>query len=375
MYAGHNCTNYVAWRLISAGVERPATHPGRAADWAANAVADGYLVDDVAEVGAVAQWESRAGGYGEDGHVAYVERINDDGTIVVSEDYWGGGSQRGPLTYRIVNPSSVSNFIHYSRPTDWLRTSSLSAGLWSTRVMGIDIEPDAIAAFTVGGSGAELFYTQDGMLREASDGPTGWTTTSTGVRSTATSLSVVSMDGVRPYVMSVDDGALLMSVRTEVGWQRMSTGFAIRGNVSAVDLGGLFPTVYLSQDGLLWELWGDDRGWHSRSTGIEAWGPISAVVDQTGWPQVFNVRNGFLFRSWQDAAGWHTESTGVQTAGKISAISTARGVELALVELDTVFRITTDGETWSFTDTGVDGGSALTMVDLGGDAPLVVQVG
>lgn len=375
MYAGHNCTNYVAWRLISAGVQRPATHPGRAADWAANALADGYLVDEVPEVGAVAQWESFAGGYGDDGHVAYVERVNDDGTILVSEDYWGGGSQLGPLTYRIVNPSSVSNFIHYLQPTDWLRTSSAAAGAWTSRVAGLDIHPGAIAAFAGDGSSAELFYTEDGMLHEATNGPTGWTTTSTGVRSSSTTLSIVSMDGVRPYVMSVDDGALLMSVRTESGWQRMSTGFAIRGNVAAVDLGGLFPTVYLAQDGLLWELWGDDQGWHSRSTGVEAWGHISAVVDEGGWPVVFNVRNGFLFRSWQDQAGWHTESTGIETSGKVSAVSTAHGVVLALVDLDTVFLISTDGESWSLTDTGLDGGTAITTLDLGGEAPLLMQVG
>lgn len=375
MYPGHNCTNYVAWRLISAGVERPATHPGKAADWAANAVADGYLVDDVPEVGAVAQWESFASGYGEAGHLAYVERLNEDGTILVSEDYWGNGSQVGPLTYRIVDPASVSNFIHYFRSTDWLRTSSASAGTWNTRVAGLDLEPDALAAFSISGSGVELFYTEEGMLWQAAEGATGWTATNTGVRSTSTTLSVTSMDGVRPYVMSVDDGALLMSVRTEMGWQRMSTGFAIRGNISAVDLGGLFPTVYLAQDGGLWELWGDNEGWHSRSTGVEAWGAISAVVNAAGWPEVFNVRNGFLFRSWQDADGWHSESTGVEATGKISALRTVRGVEVALIELDSVFRITTDGQSWSFTDTGLDGGTQIATVDLGGEAPFVVQVG
>lgn len=375
MYAGHNCTNYVAWRLISAGVERPSVHPGAAADWAANAQAAGYLVDDVPSVGAVAQWEAFAGGYGEKGHVAYVERVNDDGTILVSEDYWGGGSQVGPLTYRVLDPATVSHFIHYLEPTDWLRTASLTDSAWVSSMTGLDIEPDAMTAFAGPSGTAELFYTQDGMLRRASDGSTGWTIASTGVRSSATTLSVVTMDGVRPYVMSVDDGALLMSVRTEMGWQRMPTGFAIRGDVSAVDLGGLFPTVYLSQDGGLWELWGDEAGWHSRPTGVEVWGAISAIVDADGYPVVFNVRNGFLFRSWQDPTGWHTESTGIEATGRVSATQTAHGPDIVLVEDEAVFRITTDGTTWSVADTGLDAGTSVTTVDLGGAAPLVVQVG
>lgn len=375
MYGGHNCTNYVAWRLISAGVEKPATHPGNAADWAANAVLDGYLVDDVPEVGAVAQWESFAAGYGEDGHVAYVERVNDDGTILVSEDYWRGGAQTGPLTYRVVSPASVSNFIHYFEPTDWLRTGTLADGSWRSSATGLDIEPSALTAVALEGRGTELFYTADGSLWQAIDGDTGWITSNTGVRSAATTLSAVSMDGSRPYVMSIDDGALLMSVRTTVGWQRMSTGFAIRGDVSAVDLGGLWPTVYLSQDGGLWELWGDDAGWHSRPTGVEVWGAISAIVDPAGWPVVFNVRNGMIFRSWQDAAGWHTESTGVRATGSITATQTAHGAEVMLVEGETLYRITTDGLTWTTTDTGLDAGTHVAAVDLGGEAPFVVQTG
>lgn len=375
MSPGHNCTNYVAWRLISAGVEKPPTHPGNAADWAANADTDGYLVDDVPAVGAVAQWDAFAGGYGEDGHVAYVERVNDDGTILVSEDYWRDGTQLGPLTYRVVRADSVSHYIHYLESTELLRTGSLTPAGWTSSVTGLSIEPGALAALAFADRGAEIFYTQDEWLWQAGQGDTGWTSVNTGVRSSATSLSAVTMDGVRPYVMSVDDGALLMSVRTVSGWQRMSTGFAIRGDVAAVDLGGLWPTVYLSQDGGLWELWGDDEGWHSRATGAAAWGPIAAIADAAGWPVVFNVRNGLLFRSWLDATGWRTESTGVNASGTIAATATATGPEIYLVEGDTVFRVTTDGLTWTKTATDLDGGAVIAVAGLGDSSPLVVQAG
>jgi hypothetical protein len=42
-------------------------------------------------VGSIAWWTDDAGTYtGSAGHVAYVERVNADGSIVVSEDNWGG---------------------------------------------------------------------------------------------------------------------------------------------------------------------------------------------------------------------------------------------------------------------------------------------
>lgn len=374
MSAGHNCTNYVAWRLISAGVERPPTHPGNAADWAANAITDGFLVDDMPAVGAVAQWDAFKGGYGEDGHVAYVERIEDDGTILVSEDYWRGGAQLGPLTYRVVDAASISHFIHYLEPTDRFRTASLSAMGWTSSATSLDIAPVAMSATALAG-GAEVYYTEGGKLWQIARSAIGWTASDTGVRSTATTLSAVSMDGLRPYVMSLDDGALLMSVRTVSGWQRMSTGFAIRGDIAAVDLGGLWPTVYLSQDGELWELWGDNDGWHSRPTGVEVWGEIAAIVDPAGLPVVFNVRNGMLFRSWLDAEGWHTESTGVAATGTISATQTATGSQVFLVQDDAVSLITTDGLTWTATTTGLEAGAVTAVVDLGTDAPLFVQTG
>jgi len=374
MSAGHNCTNYVAWRLISAGVEKPATQPGNAADWAANAVIDGYAVDDSPSVGSVAQWDSLAGGYGLKGHVAYVEQVNDDGTILVSEDYWRDGQQLGPLTYRIVVAASVSHYIHYLDDADWLRTASLSAGSWLPSRTGLDIEPTAMAAVALEGSG-EVFYAVDGKLWQVTRGANRWVVSDTGVGSQASSISAVTMDGTRPYVMSIDKGVLFMTVRTVSGWQRMSTGFAITGDVSAVNLGGLWPTVYLSQNGALWRLWGDNDGWHSEPTGVEVWGAISAIADDAGWPVVFNVRSGMLFRSWLDESGWHTESTGVGARGTISVVQTATGPNVFLVEDDVVYRIQTDGVSWSRTATDLDGGTSLAAVDLGGEAPLVVQAG
>ncbi len=374
MSPGHNCTNYVAWRLIGAGVEKPASHPGNASSWATRAARDGIRVDGTPAVGAVAQWDSLAGGYSSKGHVAYVERVNSDGTILVSEDYWRGGTQTGELTYRTIDAGSPSHYIHYVGEPTWLRSASLADGSWSSADTGLRVVPGAISAAGLGGA-PEIYYSADGRLMQATRGPSGWSAVDSGIRSNATALSTVVMDGTRPYVMAIDDGALVMNVRVDVGWQRMPTEFAITGEIAAVNLSGLTPTVYLSQKGQLWRLWGDMDGWHSEATGAEVSGPIAAVVDAGGWPSVFSIQGGMLFRAWEDAGGWHTEPTGVTARGAIQAVQTATGPQIFLVHDGAVDRVQTDGYSWSKIRTGLQGGSSLAVADLGGAAPIIVQAG
>ena len=88
------CTSFVAWRVNrdTATVAAPyffsnrmrGGHWGPAEDWAANATALGIRVDQTPSVGAIAQW-----GVGEllsaSGHVAYVENVNADGSVDVTE--------------------------------------------------------------------------------------------------------------------------------------------------------------------------------------------------------------------------------------------------------------------------------------------------
>ena len=374
MDAGHNCTNYVAWRLTQDGVGRPHTTPGDATDWAGNAKADGYLVDHVPIAGAVAQWDGGLDPNSSLGHVAYVEKVNHDGTILISEDYWHGGDQSGQLTFRTISSTGVSNFIHYGDMSKWLRSATLVGGQWAVRASGLNPKTQDVASVNIAGN-VEAFYSENGQLWQSHQDVDHWTSAATGAMSWATSLSVVTMDGVRPYVMSIDDSALIMTVKTGSGWQRMSTGFRITGQVAAVNLGGLWPTVYLSQGGALWHLWGDADGWHSEPTGVEVWGPISAVVDAQGWPEVFNVKSGMLFRSWLDATGWQTESTGIAASGNISAVSTPTGAQIFLAQDKLLYRIVTNGQSWMKIPTGLSAGESVSAVDLGGIAPEVIQIG
>src|SRR3954447_17513810 len=81
MYAGHNCTNYVAYRMISRGMSatRPWSGSGDARNWG---VVFASKTNQTPMVGSVAWWSTI--------HVAYVEQIIDANTIVISEDHYGG---------------------------------------------------------------------------------------------------------------------------------------------------------------------------------------------------------------------------------------------------------------------------------------------
>ncbi len=92
-----NCTSYVAWRMERNGVAFSNNmrgpngvqgHWGNAYEWDNNATRIGYAVDGRPALGAVAQWNEWEGGAGGFGHVAYVERINTDGSVLISEYNW-----------------------------------------------------------------------------------------------------------------------------------------------------------------------------------------------------------------------------------------------------------------------------------------------
>ena len=102
-------TDYVAWRLFErdvtfstdmSGPTGKRGHFGDPGTWAATAAGIGFTVDNVPRPGAIAQWRGGEQGAGAAGHVAYVERVNPDGSVVISEFDWNvehGYSQRGEV--------------------------------------------------------------------------------------------------------------------------------------------------------------------------------------------------------------------------------------------------------------------------------------
>lgn len=87
MYGGHNCTNYVAYRLGRDGVAEPPYLLGNANTWASRAKAHGVRVDSTPEVGAVGAWPGR-------NHIVYVEEVG-PGYLITSEDNFPGYYPKG----------------------------------------------------------------------------------------------------------------------------------------------------------------------------------------------------------------------------------------------------------------------------------------
>ncbi|MFT8757771.1 COG3942 and LysM peptidoglycan-binding domain-containing protein [Leuconostoc pseudomesenteroides] len=102
-YPFGQCTWYVKASLGWVG-----NYWGNAQDWAKSAQTEGYQVNGEAKPGSVAVFSP--GLHGADatyGHVAVVEHVNSDGTILISE----GNAGRGLYSTRTVPTASVQ-FIH-----------------------------------------------------------------------------------------------------------------------------------------------------------------------------------------------------------------------------------------------------------------------
>lgn len=111
MYAGHNCTNYVAYRMVQGGMPntRPWSGGGNATYWGTSVP---KLTNSTPTVGSVAWWKANQGPAGSAGHVAYVEQVVSADEIIISQDSW-----RGDFSWARVTRSSgnwPSGFIHFN---------------------------------------------------------------------------------------------------------------------------------------------------------------------------------------------------------------------------------------------------------------------
>lgn len=111
MYPGHNCTNYVAYRMVKNGMPntRPWDGAGNASHWGVEMSA---ITDPTPRVGAVAWWKAGVPPAGSSGHLAYVEKVISSTEIVVSEDYWGGDFHWRKITK--AETGWPSGFIHFN---------------------------------------------------------------------------------------------------------------------------------------------------------------------------------------------------------------------------------------------------------------------
>ena len=148
MYAGNNCTNYVAY-VESTGYEVPSpTYSlGNGGQWAMAASEHGVVVNHTPSVGAVAEWNGGASGMPAAGHVAVVEAVGAGASyIVVSQQHMIGTD--GYDWVRIKRASSANqweewptSFIHFPIPATApievaMRTSSVLVRVTPQRFAG-----------------------------------------------------------------------------------------------------------------------------------------------------------------------------------------------------------------------------------------------
>jgi surface antigen/pimeloyl-ACP methyl ester carboxylesterase len=88
-YKGQNCTWYAHGRMLQLGYSKTAldTMWGNAGTWDDTA-GNGATVSNTPQAPSIAVWEIGVGGAGDFGHVAVVERVNPDGSILISESNW-----------------------------------------------------------------------------------------------------------------------------------------------------------------------------------------------------------------------------------------------------------------------------------------------
>ncbi len=156
MYTGHNCTNYVAYRLIQNGM--PSTRPwegnGNASNWG---VAMASLTDQTPRVGAVAWYQPHVTPAGGSGHVAYVEAVISDTEIIVSEDYWGGNFYWRRITK--TGGGWPSGFIHFNDAAIEPTTPPVISG---TPAVGSPLEV-AVGAWTPEPTSVTVRWLADGV--------------------------------------------------------------------------------------------------------------------------------------------------------------------------------------------------------------------
>lgn len=106
LYDWGQCTWHVFNRRAETG-QPISTYWWNADHWADNAAADGYTVNNAPTAGSIMQNFE-----GPVGHVAYVERVNPDGSILISEMNYN--TPPGTVDYRTIPASQASsyNYIH-----------------------------------------------------------------------------------------------------------------------------------------------------------------------------------------------------------------------------------------------------------------------
>lgn len=190
MYAGHNCTNYAAYRLIQSGMPdvRPWEGSGNASNWG---VAMASITDQVPTVGSIAWYKPHVTPAGSAGHVAYVEQVVSETEIIVSEDYWGGDFYWRRITK--TGGGWPSGFIHFNDRVIQPTSPPTIAG---TPMVGAPLEV-AVGAWTPAPTSIGVQWLADGAAIPGATGA-GYVPTPDVKGKTLTAQVTAQLDGYTP---------------------------------------------------------------------------------------------------------------------------------------------------------------------------------
>lgn len=111
-YAAGNCTQYVYNRIVQLDGSIGTTM-GNGMDWAATGKANGYDVSNTPKAGTAVSFQPKvAGSDSTYGHVAFVEHVYQDGSILISEMNAAG---LGVVSFRVID-SNTANTLAYITP-------------------------------------------------------------------------------------------------------------------------------------------------------------------------------------------------------------------------------------------------------------------
>lgn len=107
-YGCRQCASYAAWRVAKETGLYP-TNWGNATNFPANARAAGFATGYSPRAGSLAVMHS---GTGPEGHVAWVEAVNGDGTLVVSQYNYNYGAGWGMYSKMVLSASVFQEYVY-----------------------------------------------------------------------------------------------------------------------------------------------------------------------------------------------------------------------------------------------------------------------
>ncbi len=254
MYTGTNCTNYVAYRLITTNgmsTKRPAPGVGNARDWG---TAMASVTDSKPAVGAVAWWGKTGN------HVAYIEKVVSSTEIWVSESNWSGafdwrkitkdgkGWPDGIIHFTPPAPASTSQPAIVGTPTVGASVTA-SVGSWSPA-------PDSygyqwmLDGAPIAGATAKTYSPTSAMVGRA------LTVQVSGVRAGASTVRTLSAPSIVAPGVLTSTAAPTVSGTAQVGqrltaapgtWSRKDAVMAYQWFSGATAINGATESTYVAR--------------------------------------------------------------------------------------------------------------------------------